>query len=319
MLLTIGIPVYNGENNINRTIDSIIQNYSNENSLKVKILFSDNNSTDSTLAIINEKLNELKFETSVNTNNDNIGYDGNIDRLISLCDTEYIWFLGCGEILKNESLVNIIKKIESTRLNQYIINFDSVDECTDNYDSYNNFQIFNDKYYTSDNADEFISKYNGAELCLSANIVKVSLLKKALTNKLVSNGWAHLERIWQGCLGEEISAGIISRICITLYKENGGWYHTPIVIDFIIGLMKLYNKYLSQQFPRLTKNKISDSLGPFLKHGIILSKKKNVSITFFQIKKMISLYYKYIKFWFIFMPLILVPKKIFIIREQLRK
>ena len=52
IILTIGIPVFDSEIFLKQTIDSILEQINPVNANSIEILFSDNNSTDSTIPII---------------------------------------------------------------------------------------------------------------------------------------------------------------------------------------------------------------------------------------------------------------------------
>jgi len=84
-LVTIGIPVYNGEKFIAQTLESIInQTYKN-----LEIIVSDNGSSDTTVEIIKEFANR-DSRISLNQNKENLGYSGNLNKIIELANSKYI-------------------------------------------------------------------------------------------------------------------------------------------------------------------------------------------------------------------------------------
>lgn len=84
-LVSVCIPIYNGEKYISRMLESIInQTYKN-----IEIIVSDNCSTDSTCEIVNNYMT-IDSRIKLNLNNKNLGYSGNLNKLIELATAEYI-------------------------------------------------------------------------------------------------------------------------------------------------------------------------------------------------------------------------------------
>ena len=84
-LVTIGIPVYNGAKFISETLESIInQTYKN-----LEIIVSDNGSNDTTVEIVKEFM-KRDSRISLNQNLENLGYSGNLNKIIELASSEYI-------------------------------------------------------------------------------------------------------------------------------------------------------------------------------------------------------------------------------------
>lgn len=112
-LLTIGIPVYNGERFVRQTLDSLIVALSEIQPSEVEILVSDNASSDQTVAIVHEYKQSGRLSINFFSNELNQGYDRNIDLIAERSQGRYIWFLGCGEIVKPEALKNILPELRT--------------------------------------------------------------------------------------------------------------------------------------------------------------------------------------------------------------
>jgi glycosyltransferase involved in cell wall biosynthesis len=98
--LSIAIPIFNGAKTISSTLESIVGNYD------INIVISDNCSTDGTLEIL--KSFEKKYDNiKLNINPTNIGFDGNLNKCIQLCDTKYVWLLTDDDIVVNNGLDEI--------------------------------------------------------------------------------------------------------------------------------------------------------------------------------------------------------------------
>ena len=129
ILLTLGLPVYNGEKCINNTLESILIALKNIESISlIEILVSDNMSIDKTSNIVKEYINK-GLNIKYYCNETNIGYDGNIDSIVNKANGKYVWFLGCGERIKVESLSRLIKKLDnSVDYTNILLDFDIYDE-----------------------------------------------------------------------------------------------------------------------------------------------------------------------------------------------
>jgi len=79
----------------------------------VKIIVSDNDSSDDTLLKVNELTNKYNFIT-VKKNSVNLGLIGNLESLIEYVKSEYIWFLSDDDKIEKGAINNIV-----TAINKY--------------------------------------------------------------------------------------------------------------------------------------------------------------------------------------------------------
>lgn len=124
-LVTIGIPVYNEEEFIEETLlSSINQSYKG-----IKIIVSDNASTDKTYDIIS-RISEGNSNIEIYKQKENIGVSENFNFLAKQAKTKYFCWLGGHDILHKDfvlTLLNIIEKDNTLSLvypNSMLINKD---------------------------------------------------------------------------------------------------------------------------------------------------------------------------------------------------
>lgn len=87
--VTVGIPVFNGADHLEHTVECLLaQDYSN-----LEILISDNNSNDQT-GEIGRKLESKYKQVKYSRNEQNIGSLSNFDRLFALCASKYFLWSG---------------------------------------------------------------------------------------------------------------------------------------------------------------------------------------------------------------------------------
>ncbi len=92
MIATVAIPTYNRAGKLLRLLRELCSQIEDNNlTSDIKILVSDNNSTDDTSDVL-RSFHSGKVLISHIRNSTNIGFDGNISRLYDHCDTPYVVF-----------------------------------------------------------------------------------------------------------------------------------------------------------------------------------------------------------------------------------
>jgi GT2 family glycosyltransferase len=105
-LVSIIIPVFNGESRIEELIDSLInQTYKN-----IEIITVDNNSTDNSIKIL-EKLNDEKISLKIFSNIKNEGYCGGCNKGIEKANGEFLLFLSQDRIMNFDWIEKTVKEI----------------------------------------------------------------------------------------------------------------------------------------------------------------------------------------------------------------
>lgn len=102
--ITIAIPSYNKEKEIERCLKSILKNKDYVD----KIILVDNNSTDKTLEIAK------KYKSSITCikNDTNLGMSGNWNKCIDLCDTEWLMIFHADDEIEQDVIPYYIRAIE---------------------------------------------------------------------------------------------------------------------------------------------------------------------------------------------------------------
>jgi glycosyltransferase involved in cell wall biosynthesis len=109
-LVTIGLPVYNGEQWINQAIDSLIdQDYEN-----IEIVIADDQSTDNTAKIC-KKYSKIYDNVIFNINKENLGGQGNLFHILEKCSSEYFVWGSQDDFWKNNYVSSLVKKLEKDK------------------------------------------------------------------------------------------------------------------------------------------------------------------------------------------------------------
>lgn len=195
--LSICIPVYNREEYIEETLDSIITQIDEEIESKVEICISDNSSTDSTGEICQKYLKEYSY-INYKRNSENMGADKNYYNSINMANGNYCWLLGSDDTLEKDSLRHIISEInKKENISVFYLN---------NYDCDINLEKirvrkqpvkdeFQDKIYT--NAYECVKEIGAMFGYISALILKKSSWNEVNEKeKYIGSAYVHIHWIY---------------------------------------------------------------------------------------------------------------------------
>jgi glycosyltransferase involved in cell wall biosynthesis len=128
VLLTIGIPTYNGSAGILDTLDSVIQQIPGELESRVDILVSDNASTDDTEKIVRDYMETRSARIHYFRNDKNVGFDRNVDMLFKKASGKYVWMLADDDVLADGALLHIVNLLDQyPDLKAVQVNYDKYD------------------------------------------------------------------------------------------------------------------------------------------------------------------------------------------------
>lgn len=124
-LLTIGIPIYNGQDTVGDTLDSLCSQINKDIANDIEILISDNASNDDSDKIISKYIKQYPKIFSYYKNKKNIGYDKNVDNVFKKSKGQFVWIFACDDVSKQNSISYILKTIKNnTDVSVFLINFE---------------------------------------------------------------------------------------------------------------------------------------------------------------------------------------------------
>lgn len=224
-ILTIGIPVFNGQNAIHRTLTSIY------NSLQllpdkgtVEVVICDNASTDGTSAAIHEFFIGKKAKGAYFQHRCNLGFDSNLDSIVKLGKGEYVWFVGCGDEVKPSAAKRLVEKLTGLCVSNLLLDFDRFGEAADTMIQKREHEGSIDLIIRG--RDDFSQpRYAPA---LSANVVNRGKWTACLSANFTACGWGHVERVLRMLSSDEKSeTAILTGPFFTLFVDTNGWWTKP--------------------------------------------------------------------------------------------
>lgn len=114
-LLSILIPTYNRADCLDNCLNSIFSQVDEEISKKIEIIVSNNDSVDNTEEIMKKYMKYENIDYKYDSNEKNLGPDGNFYKLIQEATSEFCWILGDNEYLEKESLKKILEILEKNK------------------------------------------------------------------------------------------------------------------------------------------------------------------------------------------------------------
>ncbi|WP_417537729.1 glycosyltransferase family 2 protein [Marinomonas sp.] len=306
--ITIGIPVYNGGQCIKFTLESIFVALKNINdSESVEILVFDNKSTDDTKDIVMEFIDN-GFNLRYSCNEKNVGYDGNIDNIVRSANGRYIWFLGCGEVVKSDSLARILEKIDiNIEYTNIILDFDIFSELKGEIIDSRVLAFEEDVLIEGKNNFQF-GKYAPA---VSSNIINRRKWLDVIERPLIVVGWCHIERILNMIsLDNNSKTLLLTYPYFTLYREIGGWWESPKSYQLLLLHIKVINSMISMGYRKEIVKKLKNKMSRFALVLAITQSKEYGLKADVEIFKELYTVLKYDYFlWVIIYPLLLFPNK----------
>ena len=302
--LSVAIPTYNGAHYIREALDSIISQLDDINE-EIEIVVSDNASTDETQEVI-EKYKIMHPELiSYYRNNENVGFDRNVDLLFKRAKGEYVWMLSDDDALEEGSIAylkSIFSKYDdlaiiSVKCRYYDINLENILTGT-------GWEVKREIY--CNNGDEYFQNIKFICGTMSSLIIKKELWNSINTEKFIGTGWIHFEVIINILLNRQ--SYIIGSRKMVKQRANCRWGKNGITSLFIgLNLVKII-----KSMKNLGYKKETYSLGiKMMKSGnlmaIFRANKDGLGNKIMVMKKLIDYYKKYPSLWLIDLPMLFAP------------
>jgi glycosyltransferase involved in cell wall biosynthesis len=308
MILTIAIPIFNGEKNLHITLDSILISLP-EN---CEVVVSDNASTDQTAQIALTYQTQYPDVIRYFVNKENIGYDKNIDTLFEKSQGTYVWLLGCGEKIKKNSLYKILKLIQAQEFDVCVLNFDIFSENKGITEKKYAYPLQN-TMITFEAGDFSFPRYSNA---VSANIINKTSWQSIKEVPLIENGWCHVERILSIIGHKNFKSSVyIGEPCFTLFRDKDGWWSKPnsYLLHFLIKhiniIRSIPQRGMSVTLAQMLEKKQTRWV---LLMAVIQSKSYGMKVGRELLAKMVLGFGREPIFWLVVLPSLLIPSIFFV-------
>lgn len=288
IILTIGIPVYNGEKSIADLLNSITVPESLNG--KIEILVSDNCSTDSTAEIV-KGFSEVKYFKNL----ENIGYDRNMHNIFEKASGDFVWTIGADDVV-----IGALDKLCSL-INDYP---DLALICVaGNSGLSNDFRVY-DKDELFLEGSEFRSGF------VSANIIKRSAWLNTDTSKYFGSGWIHFGVV------VEIANRFTTIVMKTKFvdenpkfsNEAKNWDLNGSSLGIMLKLVKIFKEMPSLGYSRTATRKAIMLIKGQYPKNIIKAKANGLIVDRKLFNDFVFCYSSFPSFWLVDVPSLLLPK-----------
>jgi glycosyltransferase involved in cell wall biosynthesis len=138
--LTIGIPTFNGASTICGSVESCLESIRYSGLTAIEILIVDNSSIDDTYQKVLKYVESYPKIVRLIKNEENIGLDRNIDKVIELSRGRYVKLLGDDDVVSQDFISSVIQTIKNNHFDVLLSNFLPFDQ-RNSHESQDHFDV----------------------------------------------------------------------------------------------------------------------------------------------------------------------------------
>ncbi|HOC02270.1 MAG TPA: glycosyltransferase [bacterium] len=313
--LSIAIPTYNGARFIRQTLDSIVDQL-NDADEEMEIVVSDNASTDKTPEIIKEYKGKHPF-IKYFRNDENLGFDKNVDLLFKRAKGEYVWLFSDDDIIVQggiKKVLEVIKKNPEVAL--IFVNWSNYSQDLKHCNVERAVEIHEDILFLR--ADDFLFTIKLNPILISSNVISRKLWEESFPEIYVGTNWIHYGVILNIIL-KHFSYYIAKPYVI--YRSGNIRWDKEGAIGLLnsISLMRILSGFLRKGYYKKSASESAKIIMRSLPRDIKILKKKRISFQDFHTKTIISQFKSYPFFWVVIIPLLLLPSDFYILISKTKK
>lgn len=301
--LTIGIPTYNGAETISSTLDSILNQLEDD----VEVVVCDNASTDETKKIV------LKYASQYSCikyfqNDTNVGGCKNISLVFERASGDFVWLLGDDDRINSGGINKVIDVISIYPDLAFIfVNLSIWDR---------NFTIcYNERFLPTENdviykdANDYFYLVRQNAAFTPTQVINRRLWLKIDSHLFDNTGWKTLFYLFLLLPGR--SSYVIAEPYVS-FADGSTRHHKDGVFYYqILDLIKLFRYLPACGYNNNLCEKMTKSILRNLPLTIFISKEYGLKVDKELLNKSISMFGKYLYFWLLCVPLLMMPKAIF--------
>lgn len=257
ILLTIGIPTFNRPQELQELLSAIEKSVSNSSSLKIEVLISDNKSVPSIENLVAPFLTRNP-QFHLVTNDQNIGYDRNINQIFSLSRGKYVLIISDDDRINSDHFLDFYSTFENATADIILFEslfFDSLLKSPSDFEEDFFQHVGKTKYYES--GEQLLSGLT-CEIFggITGFCMKRSLWNQSTTSRYFGTNWIHLGVLLENL---ERSPILIVRQKYFDYRMNNKGDRWPnFNVNFGIFRIYLYSGMLNYDACRLAFNKYKE-------------------------------------------------------------
>jgi len=307
ILLTIGIPVFNGMEYLGSTLDSVFENLESVDKGEVEILVSDNASTDGTAEVVSAYQERFPGAVVYHRNEENIGYDRNVDVLFRKAKGRFVHILGDDDFYQHPQclakILETLRKVPEARL--VLLTIDLLDIPTN--ERITGFRVGEDIRLES--GDEFFSRTLWGTAAVSSLVVQTEAWNQSKVDRFFGTQWIHVGALLLILNGQQLSYIIAEPMVVVRYRNprwvtNGNQLELGIKHLATLATM-LELGYSRETFQVFLRERFTTNLD-----GIRSQKPRRIQDRLRIARQMVVYFGSFPRFWLIHLPALLVPEAV---------
>lgn len=310
IVLTIGIPTYNGESSLRDVIDKIIADVNKYRLTNIELLVSNNCSLDNTDQLMTKYIEMYPQLISYYINDKNVGFDRNVDLVVRRSKGRFVWILSDNDTILSEGILKVLKCIKNNPEAALIfVDYSLNEKMKCNIDK----MCFN--------GDDFFKFSIFKSGMISSNVVN----RKNWLNENISiyfdSGWIHL-----GYTIEVANKNVTYILADELVRcsdkpQSWGADGTFVLVGLRLG--NLFKRMYPLSYNKTTIKRALNIARGVRKFGIPISvpwgKALGLRVDFEIIKEMCFVFGRLWSFWFFEFIFLLIPSSFFVLLRNLKK
>jgi len=306
-ILTIGIPTYNGAKHIKETLDSIVAQIKGIEQ-EIEIVISDNASTDETPQIIKEYQSQYPIIRYFR-NEENLGFDKNLDLLFRRAQGKYVWILGDDDVILSHGIKKVFNVIEEhPDVAAIFVNWSNYSCDLKRCNVERAVKLDNDLLCIS--ANEFLSTVKLNPVLISSNVISRNHWQNCFRDSYLGSGWIHYEILLH--LVADYKSYCIASPFVIYRSGDIRWDkqgEQSIVNN--ISLLRIIKSLPQNRYSKKIVKSLVKITFSSIPQTIIICKMKGLKLKQLHLGKMVVNYGFYLSFWMIDFPLLLIPKDLY--------
>lgn len=217
--ITVGIPTFNGSEHISQAIESVLSNVTGDLRGRVQLLVSDNCSSDPTPAIVSPYVARDPDTVFYKRNEENLGFDGNVQSIFEAACGEYVHILGDDDVLAPGALKRVMRVLDGDAdLSVVLGRVDFLDISSDTY-------IEGTAYPTDqklESGDAFFQRTKWGTAAVSSLVIKREAWLAEDLDRYLGSQWIHIAGVMR-ILARGNSAYVLAERLATVRVGNPRW------------------------------------------------------------------------------------------------
>jgi glycosyltransferase involved in cell wall biosynthesis len=306
-VLSIGIPVYNGELTIGDTIASVVSQLEPG----VEVIVSDNASTDKTREVVEEyQLGAIPIRYF--RNDTNLGFDANVDLVVRRSLGRYVWLLGDDDEIAGGGIKLVLEKIANhDKLAAIFVNYSLHDRLANKLIKERALAAYSDVY--CENSDSFLSHVSIYPNFISSIVLRRSIWLRLDPERFYGSKWIHfimLLQIVQGHPSCIVSFPYVLNKGIE-YAEANDANRGGVALGLLLDLNDILDSLSPEFYSKISLVKAKNEAYRFVPRKIMSSRLRGLTLTLTILRRLHAHYGDKLLFWLRDIPLFLLPKHVY--------